>query len=99
MSSDSTRSMPIRSTAGQTYVIDMARLQSYALDPYLILTDGSGKKLAEDDDGGGASNARIVVRAEPTGTYRILATAWDAGAGTFTLTVREGANPEKDKSK
>jgi eukaryotic-like serine/threonine-protein kinase len=65
-----------------------------ALDPYLVLRDAAGKKLAEDDDSGGGLNARIVFRAEQAGAFRIQATSFNGGAGAFTLTVREMANPK-----
>jgi len=68
------------------------------LDPYLVLTDGTGKSLAEDDDSGGGLNARIVFRPEQAGTFRILATSINFGAGAFTLTVRETANAPQKRS-
>ena len=64
-----------------------------------MLSDATGKKWAEDDDGGGGLNARIVFRAEQAGTFRIHATSFNGGVGAFTLTVREKANPpKKEKS-
>ncbi len=89
----------LKLAAGHTYVIDMVSPDQQALDPYLVLTDATGKKLAEDDDGGGGLNVRIVFRAEQDGTFRIQATSFNAGAGAFTLTVREQANPPKDEKK
>ncbi len=84
----------VKLAAGTTYVIDMVSLNAKTLDPYLVLTDAAGKKLAEDDDGGGFPNARIVFRAEQAGLFRIQATSYlNRGAGPFTLTVREAANP------
>ena len=80
--------------AGKTYVIDMVSPDQIALDPYLVLTDATGKKLAEDDDGGDGLNARIVFRAEQAGTFRIQATTFNAGVGDFILTVREQAKPK-----
>jgi hypothetical protein len=67
----------------------MVSFDPKALDPYLYVDDATGKQLAEDDDSGGGLNARIVLRAEQDGTYRIRATSFNAGGGTFTLTVRE----------
>jgi serralysin len=85
--------------AGKTYVIDMVSPDPKALDPYLVLTDATGKKLAEDDDSGGGLNARITFRAEQAGTYRIQATTFNAGTGPFTLTVREQAQAPKEEKK
>ena len=81
----------VKLAAGKTYVIDMVSPDQKALDPFLILLDAVGKKLAEDDDSGGGLNARITFRAAKAGTYRIQATSFNGGAGAFTLTVREQA--------
>lgn len=81
----------VKLSAGKAYVIDMVSPAPEALDPYLFLTDTAGKKLAEDDDGGGTLNARIVFRAPQDGVYRIRATSFNAGSGEFVLTVREQA--------
>lgn len=70
-----------------------------ALDPYLVLTDAAGKKLAEHQKSGGGLNARITFRPEQAGTYCIQATSFDGGAGPFTLTVREQAAAPKEEKK
>jgi len=70
-----------------TYLIEM---DSTDIDSYLILEDAAGKKLAEDDDGGGFPNARIEFRAPADGVYRIIATTFDANEiGAYTLNVRK----------
>jgi hypothetical protein len=80
----------VKLVAGKTYVIDMISPNQKALDPYLVLFDPSGKKIAEDDDGGDGLNARIIYRAENTGTYRIVCTSFErSGAGPYTFSVRE----------
>jgi serine/threonine protein kinase len=81
----------VKLVAGKTYVIDMISPDPKALDPFLVLRDPAGKKLAEDDDSGGGRNARITFRVEQDGVFRILATSFNAGQGAFTLTVREQA--------
>jgi serine protease Do len=69
------------------YVIDM---ESTEIDSFLILEDAMGKKLAEDDDSGGFPNARIEFRAPADGTYRVIATTYDAKEiGAYTLNVRK----------
>jgi tetratricopeptide (TPR) repeat protein len=79
----------VKFVAGKTYIIDMVSPDQKALDPYLVLTDAAGKKLAEDDNSGGGLNARIVFRAAHDGVYRIQATSYmSAGRGPFTLSVR-----------
>jgi hypothetical protein len=73
--------------AGKTYQIDMVSAQ---LDSYLRLEDAAGQQLAEDDDGGGFPNARIVFNCQKNGEYRIIATTFAPGAtGAFTLTVQQ----------
>jgi serine/threonine protein kinase/Tfp pilus assembly protein PilF len=79
----------VKLTAGKAYVIDMVSPDPKALDPYLVLHDDDGKRLAEDDDSGGNLNARITYRALRDGVYRIYATTSNKGRGAFTLTVRE----------
>src|SRR5208283_3180322 len=64
----------VKFTAGVTYTIEM---DSTEIDPYLILEDAKGKKLAEDDDSGGFPNAKIVFTAKETGDYRIIATTFN----------------------
>ncbi len=77
--------------ASQTYTIDLVSKQ---FDAYLRLEDTEGKQLAEDDDGGGHLNARIVFQTANEGAYRIIATSFDgAGTGPYTLTVMEGRPP------
>jgi hypothetical protein len=81
--------------AGKNYVIDMtvradaaARMPGdKGFDPFLYLEDSQGKVLASDDDGGGYPNARILIAAPKTDTYKIIATAFQ-GAGRYTLKVR-----------
>jgi S1-C subfamily serine protease len=69
--------------AGQRVVIEMA---SADLDPYLILLAPNGSELAQDDDGGGQSNARIVTTLPQSGTYVLLANSRQPGeTGTYRL--------------
>lgn len=74
--------------AGKTYQIDM---RSTAFDSYLYLESPEGKVLAQDDDGGGYPNARIIHKATQTGKYRIATTYFGGGGnlGDFQLTVRQ----------
>jgi hypothetical protein len=85
----------VKFVTSKTYIIDMVSLDPKTLDPFLFLMDATGKKLAEDDDSGGGFNARIVFHANEDGTYRIRATSFNVGHGTFTLTVREQPKPPR----
>jgi serine protease Do len=83
----------VKLTGGVTYLIEMTALPD-TIDPYVIVEDSSGKKLAEDDDGAGFPNARLTFRAPADGEYRVIATTFNPNeTGGYTLTVRR--QPEK----
>jgi S1-C subfamily serine protease len=72
--------------AGQRVQIDMA---SREIDSFLILIDPNGNEVAQDDDGGGGPNARIVATLPLNGTYLLVANSYEAGqAGTYRLQAR-----------
>ena len=71
-------------TSSTTVQIEM---RSSAFDAYLILTDGTGNLITQDDDGAGGTNARIVRTLAP-GNYTIWANSASTGAsGAYTLNV------------
>ncbi len=71
--------------AGQRYTIDLIA----PWDNFLRLEDAQGKQLAQDDDGGGYPNARIVFDAPADGYYRIIVTSFaPKTAGPYTLKVK-----------
>jgi len=72
--------------AGQRIQID---LMSSDFDAYLYLRDQNGQNLAQDDDGGGGLNSRIIRDLPYTGMYQILANTLRAGQyGSFTLSLQ-----------
>ncbi|MGL5081899.1 MAG: DVUA0089 family protein [Microcoleaceae cyanobacterium] len=72
--------------AGQQVMIEM---KSREIDSYLILLDAEGAELAQDDDGGGENDAKIVVTLPQDGTYTFLANSYDAGElGGYQLQLR-----------
>ncbi len=76
--------------AGQSVSIDM---RGTGLDPYLVLFDASGRKIAEDDDGGGGKNARIELKLPTTGKYTLYANSYEVGeSGAFTIAGRISKN-------
>jgi predicted Zn finger-like uncharacterized protein len=81
----------VQLTEGEFYQIDMV---SSDFDSYLVLVNDLGQTRVEDDDGGGFPNARIVYRAERTGTYTIQATHFGGGGllGNFSLFIRRAPN-------
>jgi S1-C subfamily serine protease len=71
---------------GQKLVVDM---RSADIDPYLVLFDPTGKKIAEDDDSAGKKDARINVSLPVNGTYTLYANAYEVGeSGKYSLTAR-----------
>ncbi len=88
---DPARDQPCKTYAvklhkGKTYVIDMV---STDFDTYLRLETAKGETLAEDDDSGGDLNAQIVFSPEADAEYKLVATRFADGSGTYTLKVRE----------
>ncbi len=69
--------------AGQRIQIDMV---SQEIDPFLILISPNRSQLAQDDNGGGNKNARIVGRLPSTGTYLVIANSYRGGqAGNYQI--------------
>jgi hypothetical protein len=77
---------------GKTYVIDLI---GKGFDAYLRLEDPDGKQVAEDDDSGGALNARITYSPVVSGSFQISATTLNGAVGPYTLQVRE-VDPAKE---
>ena len=76
--------------AGQSVVIEM---RGNDIDPYLVLFDAAGRKVAEDDDGGGGKNARIAVNLPSTGKYTLYANSYEVGQiGSFAIAGRLSNN-------
>lgn len=77
-------------TTGQQIAIS---LTSSAFNAYLLLANPSGQVIAQDNDGGGGTNARIPATSgfftlPATGTYTIYANSLTAGqTGSYALTL------------
>jgi hypothetical protein len=82
------KAYPLKVTAGSMYIIDLVRNPEQNTDPYLFLEGPDGKVVAQNDDGGGNLNSRIVFPAKQNGSYRVVATTLSPATGDFTLTVR-----------
>jgi len=59
------------------------------LDPYLVLENAQKQVIAQDDDGGGGTNARIVSQLAP-GSYTVIAQPYGNSMGTYRLTLTKG---------
>ena len=70
----------------KSYLIDLA---SSDFDSYLRLLDKTGTELAEDDDGGGDLNSKIIYSPAKTVDHQIVVTTFDGKVGKFNLRVRE----------
>lgn len=80
---------------GSTYTLD---LESPDFDAYLRLEDASGKQLAEDDDGAGKLNSRIVFAPKVEGVYRIVVTTCDPDqTGTYRLSIYQADAKKADR--
>jgi serine protease Do len=102
------RTEEVKLSKDVTYIIEMVAIvgkDGKQLDPYLILEDANGKKLAEDDDSGGDPNAKgtewnakIVFRAPTDGVYRVVCTTFNPGeTGGYTLRVRRQTEVKEKK--
>lgn len=77
--------------AGQQVVIEMS---STEFDAYLILLAPDGRDLAQDDDSGGGSNARLQASLPVDGIYTVLANTYQSGeTGNYNLRLATGAVP------
>ena len=81
----------ISGRAGQTITL---RLDSSALDPYVMIRGPGGFSEENDDVSGSDRNSELTVRLPADGTYRILATSYQPGeTGRYRLSVRGGGQP------
>jgi len=72
-------------------------LTSSDFDAFLILLNPSGEMLAQNDDGAGGTNARIVMALPDTGTYTVIANSDGAGEiGDYRLEWRNATATEQD---
>ena len=63
-------------------------MSSTAFDPYLYLISSGGTVLAQDNNSGGGTSARIRLNLPSSGTYIIEADSYLAnGLGAYSLTV------------
>jgi hypothetical protein len=61
---------------------------SLSFDTYLILTDGSGRIVASNDDTFGTDAWIQNVRLPSAGVYTIEATAFSGGRGPYSSTIQ-----------
>jgi hypothetical protein len=76
---------------GQRVRIDMT---SDEFDTYVELFDDGRVSLAENDDGGEGTNARLTFSLPRTGAYLVEARAFSDGTGAYALSITE-VEPER----
>jgi serine protease Do len=82
--------------AGQQVTIEMSSNQ---VDSYLILLTQDGEELAQDDDGGGDKNAKIVVTLPTDGSYLLLVNSYESGeAGAYRLRLKATASSSNSRT-
>ena len=63
------------------------RANSTAFDAYLVLLDAQGRIVAEDDDTGGGTNARLIGTFAPGDYFIEVTTAFEGETGGYTISV------------
>lgn len=83
----------IELTAGTEYTFDLEGEETNAgtlSDPFLVLRNGSGGFVAQDDDSGEKLNSQITFTPSASGTYYLEARSFEDEAGTYTLRTSPG---------
>jgi S1-C subfamily serine protease len=81
------KDFPVTMTVGKTYTIT---LDSKAFDAFLKIGAPTGMIVAQDDNAGGGTNARIVnFRPVVTGLYHVYAISKNHRTGAFHITIAE----------
>ncbi|MCI0377542.1 MAG: pre-peptidase C-terminal domain-containing protein [Gemmataceae bacterium] len=79
----------VKMSAGKSYTITM-NTNDADFDPYIVVQDKDGKRLAFDDDSGGQLNSLLKFTPPSDGTYKVFAASLTAKAGPYTLQITEG---------
>ena len=88
-------------TAGTEYTFDLQGTGAGTgtlADPFLVLRDANGNFVAQDDDSGTGSDARIVYTAASSGTYFISARTFGSDGGTYALVTAPEERTEDDST-
>ena len=75
---------------GDRITIEMSSSQ---VDPFIILLAPDGQNVAQDDDSGGGSNARVTAALPVDGIYTVLANTYAAGeTGDYSIRLAAGGS-------
>ncbi len=86
-------------TAGTEYTFDLEGVDTNGGtldDPFLVLRDGNGTFLQQNDDGGTGVNSQIVFTPDISATYYLEVRAFGDATGTYTLNSSPGERTEED---
>jgi len=72
----------VEGRAGEPFSVDMI---SEDFDPFLLMAGPGLAEWLEDDDGGGACNARIQLTFPADGSYRLVASSLGGATGAYRL--------------
>ena len=83
----------VQLTAGQDYTFDVSGAESGGgtlADPFLVLRDGDGTFIEQDDDGGTGVDASVTFTPATSGTYWLEVRSFGTDpAGTYTVSAAE----------
>lgn len=69
-------------------------LESETFDAFLVVLDAADAPIAQDDDGGEATNAALAITFPEDGTYTVVVASFGGAAtGAYTLTASQSATP------
>lgn len=81
------KSHAVKLKAGHRYQISM---MAEKIDSYLVLEDGNGKILGQNDDGGIGFHSRLYFTPKADGDFRVIATTFaPAATGDYLVSVVE----------
>ena len=78
----------------QSVRIDVLRGGASRLDPKVAIYDRNGTQLGSDDDGGQASNSRLIQYL-PDGVYNVVVEGVGNTTGAYEVSVTEGPSPRR----
>lgn len=76
---------PLQGRAGQSVQVGV---ESTEFDPYLILQNDRGEKIAEDDDSGTGSNSLLTATLPQGGNYQVIVSSYEEGSsGNYEVSI------------
>lgn len=79
---------PLQGNAGERVLVEVIAEPGSGLDAVVSLLNENGETFAEDDDGGGDLNPRLLAQIPADGLYQVRVGSYAGGGGNFVLRVR-----------